>query len=69
MCSVALSNIVKQMLNLIQKLQFYGFQIIACNFYFLEEPDNLTRNLRKLSINTIFLSGQIFLEFLPPKIK
>lgn len=47
-CSVAPSNIVEQVLNLIQKLQFYGFQIIGCKYCLLEQPDSLTRNLRKL---------------------
>lgn len=40
MCSVVPSNRVNQVLN--------GFQKIACNFCFLEQPDSLTRNLRKL---------------------
>lgn len=53
MCSVAPNNIFKLVLNLIQNLQFYGFQIIACNFCLLEHSD---RKLRKLFHKYFFFS-------------
>lgn len=48
MYNVPPSNIVEQVLNLKQVLQFFGFQTIDYNDCLVEQPDGSTRNLTKL---------------------